>query len=55
LYIINISGKSKKLKKFQKPIAIFDKVVYNEYIKVVKSGANTVKSGAKGGENNALL
>lgn len=29
-------------------------MVYNEYIKVVKSGVITEESGAKGGKTNAL-
>ena len=38
----------KNSKKFLKTIAILKRIGYNKYIKVVKSGANTVKSGVKG-------
>ena len=44
----------KNSKNFQKTIAFFKVLGYNKYIKVVKSGVNTVKSGAKGGKEHAL-
>ena len=42
------------LKIFLKTIAISKYMVYNKYIKVVKSGVTVVESGAKGGLKDAL-
>lgn len=50
----NLQFVEKMRKKFEKTLAFYLSIVYNNDSKVVKSGAKTEKSGVKGGKPNAL-